>query len=76
MKTAVYSSHRFEKSYLLNANNGKHELIILEPSLNLQTAGLAEGCKAVALFVSDDASVPVLEKLNQLGVKFLVLRSA
>ena len=76
LKTAVYSSHRFEKSYLLNANNGKHELIILEPSLNLQTASLAEGCKAAALFVSDDASAPVLEKLNQLGVKFLVLRSA
>ena len=76
MKTALYSNHGFEKNYLLNANNGRHELIILEPSLNLQTASLAEGCKAVALFVSDDASAPVLEKLNQLGIKFLVLRSA
>jgi len=76
MKTALYSNHGFEKSYLLNANNGKHELIILEPSLNLQTVSLAEGCVAVALFVSDDASAPVLEKLNQLGVKFIALRSA
>ncbi|MCY7410785.1 MAG: 2-hydroxyacid dehydrogenase [Chitinophagales bacterium] len=76
MKTALYSNHNFEKNYLLNANNGKHELIILDTPLNLQTASLAEGCKAVALFVSDDASAPVLEKLNQLGVKFIALRSA
>jgi len=61
---------------LLNANNGKHEFTILDASLNLQTISLAEGCKAVALFVSDDASAPVLEKLNQLGIKFIALRSA
>lgn len=76
MKTAVYSSHGFEKSYLLNANNSKHELIFLDTQLNLQTVSLAEGCEAVALFVSDDASAPVLEKMIQLGVKFIVLRSA
>jgi len=76
MKTAIYSSQGFEKSYLLNANNDKHELKIIEPSLNLQTVSLAEGCKAVALFVSDDASAHVLEKLKQQGVNFIVLRCA
>ena len=76
MKVAVYSTHKFEKNFLLHAAEGKHELILLEPQLSLTTAALAEGCKAVCIFVNDDGSKEVIKKLSAIGVKYLVLRSA
>ena len=76
MKTSVYSTHKFEKETLAGAAEGKHELIWIEASLSLTTAVLAQGTDAVSIFVNDDASEPVLRKLKELGVRFLVLRSA
>lgn len=76
MKVATYSTHRFEKEYLLQANKGKHELLLLEARLSIQTAGLGKGCEAVSMFVNDDGSKEVLQRLAALGVKYLVLRSA
>ena len=76
MKVAIYSTHKFEKDYLVKANNGKHELLFLEVQLSLVTTGMAEGFEAVSIFVNDDASQNVLEKLRKSGVKFLALRSA
>lgn len=76
MKTAVFSAHKFEWNYLHDANNGKHELKLLETCLSADTAELAVGCEAASIFVSDDASAVVLEKLKAAGVKFLALRSA
>ena len=51
MKVAIFSTHKFEKDYLLKANNGKHELVLIEAQLSLVTAGMAEGCEAVSIFV-------------------------
>jgi D-lactate dehydrogenase len=76
MKVAVYSTHNFEKGFLLRAATGKHELILLEPQLSLTTAGLSDGCKAVCIFVNDDGSKDVLKKLSAVGIKYMVLRSA
>ncbi len=76
MKTIIYSTHKFEKDFLINANAGKHELEFLELPLKLETADLATGAQAVSIFVNDDASEKVLEKLHDAGVKFLALRSA
>jgi D-lactate dehydrogenase len=76
MKVAIYSTHLFEKQYLIEANQQKHELIMLQESLNIKTSTLANGCDAVSLFVNDDASGPVLDLLYEQGVKFIALRSA
>ena len=76
MKVAVFSTHKFEKSYLLQAASNKHELLLIEAQLSPATAALAQGCEAVCIFVNDDASKGVLEKLANAGVKFLALRSA
>jgi D-lactate dehydrogenase len=76
MKVAVYSTHNFEKDFLLRAAEDKHELLLLEPQLSLMTAALAEGCKAVCIFVNDDGSKDVLKKLSAIGIKYLALRSA
>ena len=76
MNTIVYSAHKFEKNYLETANAGKHSLKLMSNSLTAETASLAEGSEAVSIFVSDDASAPVLQILSKAGVKFLALRSA
>lgn len=76
METVIYSTHKFEKDFLERANAGIHSLKFLDASLNKTTSDLAIGAKAVSIFVNDDASAEVLDKLQKGGVKFLVLRSA
>lgn len=76
MDTVIFSIHKFEKEYLIKANENKHKLRLLEVPLTSETAYLAKGAKAVSIFVNDDASAPVLEKLSEAGIGFLVLRSA
>jgi D-lactate dehydrogenase len=76
MDTVIYSTHKFEKEYLLKANSRKHNLRLLDVPLTVETAYLSKGAKAVSIFVNDDASAPVLEKLSEAGIGFLVLRSA
>ncbi len=76
MNVAIYSTHKFEKDYLEKANNGKYNFKYITSSLSSETAHLAEGCEAVSIFVSDDASAPVLQILCKFGVRFLALRSA
>ncbi|WP_178987109.1 2-hydroxyacid dehydrogenase [Winogradskyella schleiferi] len=76
MKTTVFSTHKFEEPYLVKANDGKHQLKLLESRLTQETAILATGSKAVSLFTGDDASAHILEKFNAFGVKYIALRSA
>ncbi len=76
MKIAVYSFHKFEKSFLEQANNGINEMQFFDVRLTIDTALLCKGFDAVSLFVSDDASAPVLEKLRDQKIRFIVLRSA
>ena len=76
MKVAIYSTHQFEKQYLIDANQSVHEFIMLAESLNQKTSSLTIGCEAVSLFVNDDASATVLDSLHECGVKFMALRSA
>ncbi len=76
MKTLVYSIHGFDRPSLEAAAAGKHELFFTGQALQTTTAHLAEGCEAVALFTSDNASADTLEKLQAAGVKHLALRSA
>jgi D-lactate dehydrogenase len=75
MLVAVYSIHKFEKSYIEKYWKN-HSLRLLETRLTVETAGLAQGAEAVSIFVNDDASAPVLQKLKALGIQFLALRSA
>lgn len=76
MKTAVFSLHKFEKPFLEQANQDRHELLFFDARLTQHTAPFAKGCEAVSLFVSDDASAPVLNILFAIGIKYIVLRSA
>jgi D-lactate dehydrogenase len=76
MRIAVYSTHGFEREYLLKAAKGHHDLLLLEPQLSAETTSMALGCQAVCIFVNDDASTAVIKQLAMMGIKFIVLRSA
>lgn len=76
MKIAIFSSHKFETFYLEKANQQEHQLNYFSTTLNLNTVGLARDHDIVSLFVNDDGSAPVLEKLHEYGIKYLALRSA
>jgi len=76
LKTLVYNIHGFDKPSLEKAAHNKHELVFTEQRLSLETAKLAKGFEAIALFTSDNASAEVLEKLLENGVRFIALRSA
>lgn len=77
MKVAIFSTQSYDKHFFDRVNSGfGHELIYLEPSLNLKTAVLAKGCGAVCVFVNDLVDAEVLKVLGESGVHTLVLRCA
>ena len=75
MRVAVYSTKPWDEEYLTEANTD-HELHFLEPKLDLTTVSLAGDADAVCVFVNDDVSRPVIERLCELGVRTVALRSA
>jgi D-lactate dehydrogenase len=48
----------------------------LETKLNEDTVELAKGCEVVCVFVNDTVNKTVIERLYELGVKLIALRSA
>ncbi len=75
MKVTIFSTHRFDRKFLEEALHD-YELKLLDVKLNADTVSLAKGSEAVAIFVNDDGSAPVLEKLKQEGIQYILLRSA
>jgi D-lactate dehydrogenase len=77
MKIAVFGTQLYEEEYFNKYNIGnQHELVFFKESLNSKTTDLAIGFKAVCVFVTDIIDKNCIEKLAQLGVKLIVLRSA
>lgn len=76
MLVIVYSVSSFEIEYLEGANSMKHEIILKDQPLRLESAGLAKGAEAVVIFTSDDASEPIINALGDLGVKYILTRSS
>lgn len=77
MRIAVFSAKPFERLYMAQENqNAGHELHFIEARLTEETADLALGYEAVALFSTDHATGPVLEHLAEHGTKLIALRSA
>lgn len=76
MKTTIFSTHSFEQDFLTEANEGKHVFKMIETRLSPDTVALARGSEAVSIFVNDDASAAVLEKLVEEGIRFIAIRAA
>ena len=52
------------------------EIKYYEPRLNIDTVSLAAGFDAVCVFVNDNITAQVVDKLHKLGVKAILLRCA
>ncbi|AWW29229.1 2-hydroxyacid dehydrogenase [Echinicola strongylocentroti] len=75
MKITAFSAHKYEHKYLEEAIP-EHELKLFEMRLTVDSVDLASGSDVVAIFVTDDGSRPVLERLKKMGIQLLALRSA
>ncbi|UOQ96504.1 2-hydroxyacid dehydrogenase [Hymenobacter sp. 5317J-9] len=76
MNVTAFSVQHFERGFLQRANQGHHQLTLLDTPLTADTAHLAHGALAVSVFTRDDASAPVLEELAERGVRYLAVRAA
>ncbi|KAA5538953.1 2-hydroxyacid dehydrogenase [Adhaeribacter rhizoryzae] len=76
MKVVAYSIKPFEKEFLAKANKKKHEITLIANPLGLETIAYAEGKDAVVVFANDDVSAPVVNKLADMGIKYIATRSA
>jgi len=76
MKLLVYSAKEYEIPFLDRANLNRHKLTYTKDALDTDTAIQAIGFKAISIFSGDDASLVVLEKLWDLGVRYITLRSS
>jgi len=75
MKTLVYSAKDFEIPYLEKANRRKHKLSFTKAPLSSKTVIQSVGYKAISIFSADEASFITIEKLKELGVNYIALRS-
>ena len=71
--TKKYDRDSFEK---ILPEYSDLEVEFLEADLSPRTAALAKGYDAICAFVSSDCGAKVLEKLNEFGIKLLLLRCA
>ena len=76
MKTAVFSTKRYDREFLTAANVGAHELHYFEAHLDGSTAPLAASFGAVCVFVNDTVDAPVLARLAAGGTRLIALRCA
>ena len=79
MKIIFYGTREYDHYYFdVLAADPEYgcEIRFLTANLDADTAPLAQGGDAVCAFVNADCSVPVLEKLAQVGIRCLLLRCA
>jgi len=74
MRIALFSAKRYDRQSFLAA--GARDIDFIEARLDLHTVGAAQGCAAVCAFVNDRLDAPVLEQLQQRGVRLVLLRCA
>ncbi|MEJ7558943.1 MAG: lactate dehydrogenase [Pedobacter sp.] len=75
MRVVAYSITSAEKEPLAIANHKKHEITLISNALSIETVSFAQGKEAVIVFTSDEVSAKVIDKLADLGVKYIASRS-
>ncbi|MBR1867363.1 MAG: 2-hydroxyacid dehydrogenase [Clostridia bacterium] len=77
MKIALFDSKPYDySSFNAAIAESGDEIKFFDTKLGVDTAGLAEGCDAVCVFVNDEVNKEVIDRLYSLGVKILALRCA
>ncbi len=75
MRVVAYSIRSYEKELLAKANQKKHDITLISNRLSLETVSYAAGKDAILVFTNDDVSAPVIDKLADLGIKYIGTRS-
>ena len=75
MKVVAYSVKEFEKEFVARANQKQHDITLISNPLSLETAIYAQGKEAVVVSIYDDLSESVIDKLANLGIKYITTRS-
>ncbi|RYY37782.1 MAG: 2-hydroxyacid dehydrogenase, partial [Sphingomonadales bacterium] len=77
MRVTIFGTKGYDRRFLSEANAAHaHDLVFLEPRLDLTTAPLAKGSAAVCVFVNDRVDADVLTALAEAGVALVALRCA
>ncbi|MGB3640340.1 MAG: 2-hydroxyacid dehydrogenase [Rivularia sp. (in: cyanobacteria)] len=77
MKVAVFSSKKYDRHFLSEANTDcGHELVFFEPRLSGETTALASGFPVVCAFINDQLDRGTLSAIANGGTKLIALRSA
>jgi D-lactate dehydrogenase len=76
MRVAVFSTMSYDKDYLNRFNGDVNELVYFEAPLNINTANLTQGFKAVCVFVNDKLDEATINAIAGNGIKLIVLRCA
>ncbi len=76
MKTiAFFDTKPYDREWFDKVNTG-YEIKYLESKLTSATAQLAAGSDAVCAFVNDTVDAEVIDKLYQMGIRVIAMRSA
>jgi len=73
MKAIAFSVGSFEEPFLQDTS---HQLTLVTDRLSLDTVEQANGYEAVLIFGTDEATRDVLVRLSQLGIRYVLTRSA
>lgn len=77
MKIAFFSTKSYDRTHFESKiEESEHSITFFEDALNLQTARLVSGYDAVCIFVNNPMDEPLIEKIADLGVEVIALRSA
>ncbi len=73
----LFSTKPYDRQFFTAANSAaRHEIEYLDVGLTVRTAALAVGAEAVCVFVNDSADADVIDRLADVGVRAIALRSA
>ncbi len=76
MKVGVFSSKRYDESFLLAQKADDIEFVFLESRLTKETVSLAAPFDALCLFVNDVADAGILNTVKGFGIDHIALRCA
>lgn len=76
MKIVFFSARKYEQAVFESANANRHDLRFLETRLMPETVEAAAGADVVCCFTCDHLNRAAIEKLKNIGVKLIALRSA
>ncbi|MBN1130265.1 MAG: 2-hydroxyacid dehydrogenase [Chitinispirillaceae bacterium] len=77
MRCAFFDTKPYDREFFDQANDpASIEITYFDPHLNRETVRLAEGFDAVCVFVNDELSAEVIERLYRYGVRLIALRCA